>query len=160
MRIRAETASDALRTSGRIEAGLLLLVGITHTDTSAEVAWMAEKIPTLRVFADDDGRMNRSLVDVHGAVLVVSQFTLYGDARRGRRPSFVNAALPNIAEALYTQLIGALRGKGVRVEAGEFGAMMEVELVNDGPVTIWLEREADEGVPFHAPTDEDRTAAG
>lgn len=142
MRIRGESAGAAPRVSGRIEAGLLLLVGITETDTANEVAWMAEKIPSLRVFPDELGRMNRSLIDVGGALLVVSQFTLYGDARKGRRPSFVHAASPNIAERLYTQLLDAWRHQGLSVATGEFGAMMDVELVNDGPVTLWLEREA------------------
>ncbi len=109
---------------------------------------MAEKIHGLRLFSDADGRMNNDLSECRGAVLVVSQFTLYGDARKGRRPSFVRAAPTNIAEPLYMQLIDALRAKGVDVATGEFGADMEVELVNDGPVTLWLEREAPVTRPF------------
>ena len=136
------------RVVGRIEAGYVVLVGITNTDTSTEVLWMAEKIHGLRLFSDADGRMNNDLFECRGAVLVVSQFTLYGDARKGRRPSFVRAAPTNIAEPLYMQLIDALRAKGVEVATGEFGADMEVELVNDGPVTLWLEREAPVTWPF------------
>ncbi len=101
---------------------------------------MAEKTSGLRLFGDADGKMNLSLSDVGGAVLVVSQFTLYGNADKGKRPSFIEAARPEIAISLYERFIGALRDKGLRVETGEFGAMMEVELVNDGPVTLWLER--------------------
>lgn len=133
----------AVRTIGEIGAGLVLLVGLTHADTSAELAWMAEKVFGLRVFADDEGKMNRALGDVPGAaLLVVSQFTLYGDASRGRRPSYVTAARPEIAEPLYLAFVARLRALGACVETGEFGATMEVELVNDGPVTLWLEREA------------------
>lgn len=127
--------------SGRIGVGYLLLVGFTHADTSAEVAWMAEKVLGLRLFPDDDGKLNRDLAAQGGALLVVSQFTLYGDARKGRRPSFIDAAKPEPAQELYNQLVMQLRAAGVAVETGVFGAMMEVELVNDGPVTLWLERE-------------------
>ncbi len=131
------------RTVGAIEEGLVLLVGLTHLDTDVELAWMADKVLGLRVFADADGRMNRALGDVPGAgLLVVSQFTLYGDASRGRRPSYVAAARPEIAEPRYAAFVARLRAAGARVETGEFGAMMDVELVNDGPVTLWLEREA------------------
>lgn len=101
---------------------------------------MADKVVGLRVFGDDRGKMNRSVVDVDGAILVVSQFTLYGDARKGRRPSFVEAAAPDLAIPLYERFLALLRESGIPVEAGEFGAMMEVELVNDGPVTLILER--------------------
>lgn len=142
VRIRTASPGDAPRLSGRIGNGYVVLVGITHTDTSAEVTWMADKIQSLRLFPDANGRMNHDLAAHHGALLVVSQFTLYGDARQGRRPSFVQAAPPNIAEALYTQLISLLRSRGLTVETGEFGATMDVELVNDGPVTLWLERDA------------------
>jgi D-tyrosyl-tRNA(Tyr) deacylase len=128
------------RTSGRIGRGLLVLVGFTHTDGEAESVWMADKIIGLRVFSDSDDKMNLSLADVNGAVLVVSQFTLYGDAAKGRRPSFIDAARPEIAVPLYERFVALLRDRGVPVETGEFGAMMEVELVNDGPVTLWLER--------------------
>ncbi|MEX2583820.1 MAG: D-aminoacyl-tRNA deacylase [Gemmatimonadota bacterium] len=128
------------RVTGTIGTGLLVLVGFTGNDTSSEVDWMAEKIVGLRIFSDAEDRMNRSLLDVGGAVLVVSQFTLYGDARKGRRPSFVDAARPEAAIPLYESFLKALRGFGCEVSSGEFGAMMEVELVNDGPVTLILDR--------------------
>jgi D-tyrosyl-tRNA(Tyr) deacylase len=126
--------------SGRIGRGLLALVGFTDGDGDAQLEWMADKILGLRVFPDADDRMNLALADVQGALLVVSQFTLYGDASRGRRPSFVAAARPELAVPLYERFVASLRGRGATVETGEFGAMMDVELVNDGPVTIWLER--------------------
>jgi len=126
--------------AGRIERGLLVLVGVTHTDGEAQLVWMADKILGLRIFSDAEDKMNLSLADVDGAVLVVSQFTLYGDAVKGRRPSFIDAARPDVAVPLYERFIGLLRERGAKVETGEFGAMMEVELVNDGPVTLWLER--------------------
>ena len=125
---------------GRIGRGFCLLVGFTHDDGAEQVAWMADKVRGLRLFGDAEGKMNLALGDVEGAVLVVSQFTLYGDARKGRRPSFIDAAPPDAAEALYRQFVARLRDDGVGVETGEFGAMMEVDLVNDGPVTLWLER--------------------
>jgi D-tyrosyl-tRNA(Tyr) deacylase len=128
------------RVAGRIGVGFLLLVGITHTDTDEQLVWMADKVVGLRVFPDDDDKMNRSIADVGGAVLVVSQFTLYGDAAKGRRPSFIDAARPEVAVPLYERFVALLRERGVPVETGEFGAMMQVELVNDGPVTLWLER--------------------
>jgi D-tyrosyl-tRNA(Tyr) deacylase len=119
---------------------VLLLVGLTDSDTEAELAWMAEKVVGLRIFNDDEGKMNRSLDEVGGALLVVSQFTLYGDARKGRRPSFTTAARPEVAVPLYERFVERLRATGLQVETGEFGAMMDVELVNDGPVTLILER--------------------
>ncbi len=128
------------RVAGRVGTGLLLLVGLTHADTEAELAWMADKVLGLRVFADAEGKLNLDVGEAGGAVLVVSQFTLYGDARRGRRPSFVDAARPETAEPLYERFVAMLRERGARVATGEFGAMMAVELVNDGPVTLWLER--------------------
>ncbi len=128
------------RVTGRIGRGYLLLVGFTHSDDDATIAWMVEKIGGLRLFGDADGKMNVGLEDVGGSVLVVSQFTLYGDARKGRRPSFVDAARPDVAASLYERLVAAFRATGVPVETGEFGAMMDVELVNDGPVTLWIER--------------------
>ncbi len=128
------------RVTGRIGAGYLVFLGLTHTDDQAGVQWMADKVAELRLFADDEGKMNRGLADVGGAVLVVSQFTLYGDARKGRRPSFIDAARPEVAAPLYEAFVAALRARGLPVETGEFGAMMDVELVNDGPVTLWLER--------------------
>ncbi|HEX4934837.1 MAG TPA: D-aminoacyl-tRNA deacylase [Gemmatimonadaceae bacterium] len=125
---------------GQIGPGFLLLVGFTHADGDEAVAWMAEKVTGLRLFPDEEGKMNRGLDDIGGALLVVSQFTLYGDARKGRRPSFVDAARPETAIPLYERFVELLRASGLRVETGEFGAMMDVELVNDGPVTLWLER--------------------
>ena len=130
----------APRVSGRIERGFLLLVGFTHSDGEAQLAWMADKVAGLRLFADADEKMNLALEEVGGALLVVSQFTLYGDAAKGRRPSFVDAAPPDAAEPLYDRFVALLRARGLRVETGEFGAMMDVELVNDGPVTLLLER--------------------
>ena len=139
VRIREGTGAEP-RVSGRIGRGYVLLVGFTATDTDDQTAWMAEKISGLRLFADAEEKMNLALGDVGGAVLVVSQFTLYGDARKGRRPSFIDAARPDLAIPLYERFIAQLRDAGLHVETGEFGAMMDVELVNDGPVTLWLER--------------------
>ena len=131
------------RVSGRIGPGFLVLAGFSPTDTDVQLAWMAEKILGLRVFGDAEGKMNRDLADVNGAVLVVSQFTLYGDASKGRRPSFIDAAPPNVATPLYEKFVALLKEKAagkIPVETGEFGAMMDVELVNDGPVTLILEK--------------------
>ena len=128
------------RIIGSIGRGYLLLVGFTDGDDEATLTWMAEKVLGLRLFGDADGKMNLDLAAVAGSLLVVSQFTLYGDARKGRRPSFVDAAAPEVAIPLYERFAALLRERGVLVETGEFGAMMEVELVNDGPVTLWLER--------------------
>ncbi len=136
---RASVAVDG-KVVGAIGLGLLVLVAFTEADDQADVDWMAEKIVGLRVFPDDDGKMNRSVADVRGQLLVVSQFTLYGDVSRGRRPSFIKAADPKIAVPLYEAFIEALRDRNVPVETGMFGAMMEVELVNDGPVTLVIER--------------------
>lgn len=130
----------AERVTGSIGRGYLLLVGFTATDSEAQGAWMAEKVAGLRLFGDAEGKMNLALADVAGAVLVVSQFTLYGDTEKGRRPSFIAAARPEQAIPLYEAFVRALRERGVPVETGEFGAMMDVELVNDGPVTLWLDR--------------------
>ncbi len=128
------------RVIGRIDHGLLLLAGFTSADAEDSLVWMADKVLGLRIFADEQGKMNRSVADVDGGLLVVSQFTLYGDTRKGRRPSFVEAAPPEIAIPLYERFVALLRASGLRVETGEFGAMMDVELVNDGPVTLILER--------------------
>jgi D-aminoacyl-tRNA deacylase len=128
------------RTVGSIGRGFCLLVGFTHADTPAQVDWMAEKIAGLRLFSDSDGKMNLGLDDVGGAVLVVSQFTLYGDAVKGRRPSFIQAARPELAVPLYEQFLEALRSRGLTVAAGEFGADMQVAIHNDGPVTLILDR--------------------
>lgn len=124
---------------GEIGRGLLVLAGVTHADTSEEASYLAGKVVGLRIFEDDEGKMNRSVTDVGGAILVVSQFTLYGDCRRGRRPSFDAAARPEQARALYDEFVRALSAQGVRVAAGVFQAHMQVELVNDGPVTLVLE---------------------
>lgn len=128
------------RVIGRIDHGLLLLAGFTSADAEDSLVWMADKVLGLRIFADEQGKMNRSVADVDGGLMVVSQFTLYGDTRKGRRPSFVEAAPPEIAIPLYERFVALLRASGLRVETGEFGAMMDVELVNDGPVTLILER--------------------
>lgn len=128
------------RVSGRIARGFCLLVGFTTTDSDSQVAWMAEKVSGLRLFGDADGKMNLDLSEVGGAVLVVSQFTLYGDVEKGRRPSFISAARPEQAIPLYEGFVRALSERGLTVETGEFGAMMDVALVNDGPVTLWLEK--------------------
>ena len=128
------------RVTGRIGTGFVLLAGFTHADGDAQLSWMADKVTGLRVLGDAEGKMNLALADVGGAVLLVSQFTLYGDSAKGRRPSFLGAARPEQAIPLYERFIQLLRERGLRVETGEFGAMMDVELVNDGPVTLWLER--------------------
>ena len=144
VRVRSELPGDTPRVSGAIHSGFLLLVGFTHTDTASEVQWMVEKVSTLRLFPDADGKLNQDITTSGGSLLVVSQFTLYADARKGRRPSFLDAARPEHAIPIYNQFVILLRAKGFSVETGEFGAMMDVELVNDGPVTLWLEREADD----------------
>ena len=136
---RAEVRVES-RITGSIGVGFLLLTGFTHADTPEQVVWMADKIAGLRLFSDADEKMNLGLSDVGGAVLVVSQFTLYGDAAKGRRPSFIDAARPEVAIPLYEKFIALLRERGLDVATGEFGAMMDVELVNDGPVTLWLEK--------------------
>ena len=128
-------------TVGAIGPGLVVLLGAGREDAEADVGWMARKVLDLRIFRDDAGRMNRSLLDAGGALLAVSQFTLYGDCRKGRRPSFAAALDPEPAEALYEQFVDAVRREGVEVATGRFGAMMDVELVNDGPVTLLLDSE-------------------
>ncbi len=126
---------------GQIGQGLLVLLGIGQYDSEVQVKTLADKIVYLRIFGDDEGKMNRSLLDIGGEVLVVSQFTLYADTRRGRRPGFTGAAPPSIAEPLVERFKAAIADYGLRVADGIFGAYMEVELVNDGPVTIWLDSE-------------------
>ncbi len=121
---------------GAIGPGLLVLLGVSTMDAPAQARWLADKLVGLRLFADDDGKMNRSLLDTGGAALIVSQFTLYGDCRKGRRPSFIEAATPDLAIPLYEAFLDAVRAQGVPVATGRFGAMMQVELVNDGPVTL------------------------
>ena len=125
---------------GHIGRGLLILLGIKTDDTEAEAKWMAQKIAGLRIFADDESKFNLSLRDVDGSVLVVSQFTLYGDARKGRRPSFSDAAPPDLAEPLVNRFVELLRAEELPVETGVFGALMQVEIHNDGPVTLILEK--------------------
>ncbi len=126
---------------GEIGLGHLLLVGFKHGDTTDQVEWMADKVLGLRIFPDDDGKMNRSLADVDGSVLVVSQFTLYGDVRKGRRPSFIDAAAPETAIPLYDRFVELLQDRHPgKVATGEFGAMMDVSLTNDGPVTLVIDR--------------------
>ena len=129
------------RVTGAIGEGSVVLIGISPEDTTSEVAWAAGKIANLRIFEDDDGKMNVSLVEKGGEVLLVSQFTLYGDARKGRRPSFIRAARGEEAKALYEAVAAALRSEGINCATGEFGASMDVELVNAGPVTILLDSE-------------------
>ena len=127
--------------SGRIDAGLMVLIGVSVDDTEADLKYMAEKVPNLRIFDDENGVMNRSVLDVGGSILAVSQFTLYGDARGGRRPSYIRAAKPDKADELYEKLIARWREKGIHVETGVFRTEMKVSLVNDGPVTILLDSE-------------------
>ncbi|MBZ0136864.1 MAG: D-tyrosyl-tRNA(Tyr) deacylase [Planctomycetes bacterium] len=127
--------------TGEIGRGLLLLIGITHADTDAELEWMVNKLSGLRIFSDTHGKMNLSVQDVNGNVLAISQFTLYGDAKKGNRPSYIEAARPEVAEPLYDRFCEALGSAlGKQVQRGVFGAHMDVELVNDGPVTLMLER--------------------
>ena len=135
-RVRRARVLVADETVGAVGRGLLVLLGVAPADTAAEATWLADKTVGLRVFADDEGKMNRSVADVGGSVLVVSQFTLYGDCRKGRRPSFVEAAPPELAVPLYEAFVAAVRAHGVEVATGRFGADMQVELVNDGPVTL------------------------
>ena len=122
-----------------IGAGVLVFLGVAHDDTATELEYIANKIANLRIFEDEAGKMNLSLLDTGGAALVVSQFTLYGDCRKGRRPSFINAARPELANALYEQFIAVLKQQNIATQGGTFQAMMDVELINDGPVTILLD---------------------
>lgn len=128
--------------TGQINHGFVLLVGITHEDTEADAKYVADKVVNLRLFEDEDGKMNHSILEKGGSILSVSQFTLYGDTKKGRRPSFSLAAKPDYAEPLYEMFNEELRSKGVQVETGVFGAMMNVSLVNDGPVTLIVESPA------------------
>jgi len=124
---------------GEVGTGLLVFLGVTHADTPADAKWLAEKIAGLRIFADADGKMNRDVTEAGGGILVVSQFTLYGDCKKGRRPSFIDAAGPDTAIPLYEAFVNGLRALGIPTATGRFGAMMQVELVNDGPVTLIVE---------------------
>ena len=138
---RVESASVSVEGEirGQIGAGFLVLIGVEEGDGDADFWYIAEKVPNLRVFEDEQGKMNRSLLDVGGELLAVSQFTLLGDARGGRRPSFITAAHPETADPMYERLVADWRARGIRVETGVFGAHMKVSLVNDGPVTILLD---------------------
>ena len=138
-RVSRAAVSVGTEVTGRIEKGLLVLLGIGATDTETDADYIAEKIIGLRIFEDDEGKMNRSVLEVNGRILVISQFTLYGDVRRGRRPSFDAAARPEQANQLYEDVLARMRNAGVHCETGRFQAMMEVELVNTGPVTILLD---------------------
>ncbi|OZS77094.1 D-tyrosyl-tRNA(Tyr) deacylase [Tetzosporium hominis] len=139
---RAKQASVTVagETVGAISHGYVLLVGVTHEDSEAQADWLADKIAGMRLFEDDEGKMNRGLQDVGGSILSVSQFTLYADTKKGRRPSFIEAARPDQAEPLWEYFNERLRSHGLAVETGRFGAMMDVQLINDGPVTIILEK--------------------
>jgi D-aminoacyl-tRNA deacylase len=142
-RVRGASVTVEEEIVGSVDHGLLILLGIGAGDTEAEAKWLAEKIAVLRIFDDENGKMNRSVLDVGGGALVVSQFTLYGDTVGQRRPSFIKAAPPAIAAPLVDRFVEYLRAAGVgRVETGRFGAMMQVQLVNDGPVTILMDRDA------------------
>ena len=138
-RVSSASVTVGGRTTGEIGRGLLVFVGIAPQDGDAEALWIADKVANLRIFEDDEGKMNRSLLEIEGEVQLVSQFTLYGDARKGRRPSFVRAAQGAEAERIYEAAIAALRGLGITVATGEFGAMMDVALTNTGPVPILLD---------------------
>lgn len=127
-------------TISKIGKGLLILLGVGHGDGETQAAFLAEKTANLRIFEDEQGKTNLSILDIKGEAIVVSQFTLYADARKGRRPSFVDAALPDIAEPLVSRFADLLRSHGVPTQTGKFGAHMQVEIHNDGPVTIWLEK--------------------
>ena len=124
------------RTTGKINQGIMVLVGVHHDDNDKDISWLADKLVNLRIFEDDHGLMNLSLLDINGEMLIVSQFTLMGDCRKGRRPSWSSAAAPEKANTLYSQLIEAVRSRGIQTATGEFQAMMDVSLVNDGPVTL------------------------
>ena len=125
--------------AGEIGPGLVVLLGVTHSDTPEQAKWLAEKIVGLRIFNDGDGKMNRDVVEIGGSVLIISQFTLYGDSKKGRRPSFIDAAPPPVAIPLYEAFINGVKALGVPVATGQFGADMQVELVNDGPVTLTVD---------------------
>ena len=128
-------------TVGAVGPGLMVLIGVSTEDTDADLKYMADKVPNLRIFDDENGVMNRSVLDVGGSILAVSQFTLYGDARGGRRPSYIRAAKPDEANTMYERLVAAWRAKGIHVETGRFRTEMKVSLVNDGPVTILIDSE-------------------
>lgn len=124
---------------GKIEKGLLILLGITHTDDEKDAKWLADKVSGLRIFSDEFGKMNKSVTDIGGEILLISQFTLYGDSKKGRRPSFIEAAKPDLAVPLYNKFITLIKEKNIKISTGEFGADMKVELLNDGPVTMIID---------------------
>lgn len=138
-RVSSASVTIGGKTQGKIGAGLLILLGVGESDTEHECRYLAEKCATLRIFEDEAGKMNRSLSETGGAVLIVSNFTLYGDCRKGRRPNFMNSARPELAEPLYEQFCNQLRALGIPVQTGRFGADMKVSLTNDGPVTLMLD---------------------
>lgn len=138
-RVKRASVTVNSKVVGEIEQGLLVLLGIQPNDTKKEIDWMADKIINLRIFEDNEGKMNRSLLDINKQMLIVSQFTLYGDCRKGRRPGYSSAAPPEIAEPLYEQFIQRVNEKNIQTASGLFGAMMDVELINDGPVTLLLD---------------------
>jgi D-aminoacyl-tRNA deacylase len=138
-RVRRASVKVEGETIGEIGHGLLCFIGIAPSDRAADLDWMTNKLLKLRIFEDDDGKMNRSIEDVQGGILAVSQFTLYGDARKGNRPSFIDAARPEIAEPLYNQFVEKLKQSSLNIQTGRFAAQMLVELVNDGPITLMLE---------------------
>ncbi|MGO1058984.1 D-aminoacyl-tRNA deacylase [Planococcus sp. FY231025] len=138
-RSKRASVTVAGEVAGAIDSGYVLLVGITHEDTVEDAKYVAKKIAEMRLFEDDEGKMNRSIFEAGGDILSISQFTLYGDVKKGRRPSFIAAARPETAEPLWQAFNDALRGYGLKVETGVFGAMMDVELINDGPVTMIVE---------------------
>ena len=145
MRVLIQRVSQASvtvdqETISKIGKGLLILLGVGHGDGEEQVTFLAEKTANLRIFEDEQGKTNLSVLDVNGEVIVVSQFTLYANTQKGRRPSFIEAALPDVAELLVNRFVELLRGHGVPTQTGKFGAHMEVEIHNDGPVTVWLER--------------------
>ena len=138
-RVSKASVTVAGEVTGAIESGFLVLLGVADGDTHADLDWMVNKVLGLRVFEDDEGKMNRSIQDTGGSMLVVSQFTLLGDCRKGRRPSFVNAARPEVANDVYEQFCAKVRAEGTTVETGRFQQHMDVELINDGPVTLLLD---------------------
>jgi D-tyrosyl-tRNA(Tyr) deacylase len=138
-RVTRASVSVENKIIGKINKGLLILLGITHTDNEQDVKWIVNKISGLRIFSDENGKMNKSIEDVNGEILLVSQFTLYGDSKKGRRPSFIDAAKPDIAIPLYEKVIEAIKIKNINITTGIFGADMKVELLNDGPVTLIID---------------------
>ncbi len=140
-RVRHASVRIDNNTTGQIGYGLVILLGIRGDDTVRDLQWMADKIVNLRIFEDDEGKMNRSLADINAEMLIVSQFTLYGDCRKGRRPGYSSAAPPEIAEPIYDRFIEEIKSRGIKTATGTFRAMMEIELVNDGPVTLLLDSE-------------------